>query len=74
MEKRSEKGSYRLVRKMIICYLMNMKLKPKILDVWKENEKQKCVFRKSVFHGYFHMSTKQALSDQSYWHSVLKDD
>ena len=59
---------------MIICYLMNMILKLKILDVPKENEKQKCVFRKSMFHGYFHISTKQALSDQSYWHSVLKDD
>ena len=59
---------------MIICYLMNMILKLKILDVPKENVKQKCVFRKSMFHGYFHISTKQALSDQSYWHSVLKDD
>ena len=59
---------------MIISYLMNMILKPKIPDVQKENEKEKCVFRISVFHGYFHISTKQGLSDQSYLHSVLKDD
>ena len=59
---------------MIICYLMNMILKPKIPDVRKENEKQKSVFRNSMFHGYFHISTKQGLSDQNYWHSVLKDD
>ena len=51
-----------------------MILKPKTPDVQKENEKEKCVFRKSVFHGYFHISTKQGLSDQSYLHSVLKDD
>ena len=53
---------------------MNMILKHKIPDVRKENEKQKSVFRNSMFHGYFHISTKQGLSDQNYWHSVLKDD